>query len=126
MSLKSGPSLTGLQGGLLIQLGLAGLFIIVVNSAEVFAYGSGDADAARQPAANISDHLMLAQVTPQATYGYDGAGRTATVVYTDQTCIVHTYDAAGNRVTTTVTVAGPPATSVWGSGAWGCSKWDHP
>ena len=123
MSLKSRSSVTALKIGSLIYLGLFGSFDIAVSLSQAYAYGGGNAGAARQPVVSTSGQMMLAQVTPQATYGYDGAGRTATVVYTDKTCIVHTYDAAGNRVTTTVTKGGPPLTSVWGDGVWGCSEW---
>jgi YD repeat-containing protein len=70
--------------------------------------------------------VVLAQAAPSAVVTYDGAGRTAATLYTDQTCVVHKYDAQGNRKETTVTKADTPETSVWGSGAWGCSKWDHP
>jgi YD repeat-containing protein len=67
--------------------------------------------------------LLLAQAAPSATVKYDAAGRTATVLYTDQTCVAHKYNAQGNRTDVTVTKADTPETSVWGSGAWGCSKW---
>lgn len=65
----------------------------------------------------------FAQVTPQATYGYDAAGNTATILYTDQTCVAHTYDSAGNRTATTITKADVPETPVWGDGVWGCNEW---
>jgi YD repeat-containing protein len=74
----------------------------------------------------ISPLVILAQAAPSATVTYDGAGRTAATLYTDQTCVVHKYDAQGNRKETTVTKSDTPETSAWGSGAWGCSKWDHP
>jgi YD repeat-containing protein len=67
-----------------------------------------------------------AQAPPSAIVTYDGSGRTATVLYTDQTCVAHKYNAQGNRTDVTVTKADTPEMSVWGSGAWGCSKWDHP
>jgi YD repeat-containing protein len=70
--------------------------------------------------------LVLAQATTSATITYDGAGRTATTLYTDQTCVAHKYNAQGNRTDTVVTKASTPETSVWASGVWGCSKWDHP
>jgi len=67
-----------------------------------------------------------AQTPPSATITYDGAGRTVTTLYTDQTCVVHKYNAQGNRTDTTVTKADVPETSVWGTGSWGCSKWAPP
>lgn len=65
----------------------------------------------------------LAQITPKATYGYDTAGDTVTIVYTDQTCVVHTYDSSGNRIATSITKADVPETPVWGGGVWGCNEW---
>lgn len=65
----------------------------------------------------------LAQVTPQATYGYDASGNTATVVYTDKTCVVHTYDSSGNKTATEITKASVPETVVYGDGVWGCFEW---
>jgi YD repeat-containing protein len=64
-----------------------------------------------------------AQTPPSAMITYDGAGRIVTTLYTDQTCIAHKYNAQGNRAETVVTKADTPETSVWGTGAWGCSKW---
>ena len=64
-----------------------------------------------------------AQTPASATITYDGAGRTATTVYSDQTCVTHKYDANGNRVATTITKADVPEASVWGSGVWGCFEW---
>lgn len=64
-----------------------------------------------------------AQVTPQATYGYDVTGNTVTVVYTDQTCVVHTYDSSGNRAATDITKASVPENPVYGDGIWGCFEW---
>ncbi len=74
----------------------------------------------------IGPHPAHAQAAPSATVTYDGAGRTATVLYTDQTCVAHKYNAQGNRKETAVTKADTPETSIWASGVWGCSKWDHP
>jgi len=67
-----------------------------------------------------------AQTPPSATMTYDGAGRIVTTLYSDQTCVAHKYNAQGNRTDTVVTKADTPETSIWASGVWGCSKWDHP
>lgn len=75
---------------------------------------------------SINLSVALAQTPPSATMTYDLGGRTATGLYTDQTCVVYKYDSDGNRIAVTVTKADTPETSVWGAGAWGCSKWDHP
>ncbi len=64
-----------------------------------------------------------AQTPTSATIAYDGAGRIATTLYTDQTCVVNKYNAQGNRTDVAVTKAGTPESSVWGTGSWGCSKW---
>jgi YD repeat-containing protein len=74
-------------------------------------------------AASVINQSAHAQTPPSATITYDGAGRTATTLYTDQTCVAHKYNSQGNRTSTSVTKADTPETSVWGSGVWGCSKW---
>jgi YD repeat-containing protein len=56
-------------------------------------------------------------------YTYDLLGRVTTVQYDNGLCIAYTYDANGNRTSQTNTIAGPPATAVWGTGVWGCFKW---
>lgn len=66
---------------------------------------------------------LMAQPTPTATYGYDPSGNTTTIVYTDQTCVVHTYDSSGNRTATDITKADVPETPIWGDGVWGCNAW---
>lgn len=64
-----------------------------------------------------------AQTPPSATDTYDGAGRIATTLYSDQTCVAHKYDSQGNRTNVSVSKASTPETSVWGSGVWGCFTW---
>ena len=71
----------------------------------------------------VSLGTAFAQTPPTAAITYDGAGRVATALYTDQTCVVHKYDSQGNRTNTSVTKADTPETSVWGTGTWGCSEW---
>jgi len=103
--------------------------VIFLSSFAVLAFQGASAstrpphDTVMQGPDNAAPALLLAQATPSATVKYDGAGRTATVLYTDQTCVAHKYNAQGNRTDVTVTKADTPETSVWGSGAWGCSKW---
>lgn len=65
----------------------------------------------------------MAQTPPSAAFAYDGAGRIATTLYSDQTCVAHKYDSQGNRANLSVTKASTPETSIWGSGVWGCFKW---
>jgi YD repeat-containing protein len=63
--------------------------------------------------------------TATASYTYDAAGRIAAILFSDGTCIAHTYDANGNRTGTIITKASAPESSIWGSGVWGCFPW-HP
>jgi YD repeat-containing protein len=67
--------------------------------------------------------LLLAQSGTTATYAYDQAGRIAAILFSDGTCVANTYDAQGNKTSTTITKADTPEMSVWGSGVWGCFKW---
>jgi hypothetical protein len=73
----------------------------------------------------IGEEPARAQTPPSVNVAYDGAGRIATTLYSDQTCVVHKYNSQGNRTDTSVTKASTPETSVWGSGVWGCFPW-HP
>lgn len=110
-------------GRLLFLLGAIMAFLAIRNSD---AYGALDLRNTAREQPLVRPALIIAQASPSATYTYDRAGRTATVLYTDQTCVVQKYNAQGNRTDVAVTKADTPETSVWGSGAWGCSKWDHP
>jgi len=105
---------------------LFGLSAVALAIEDADAYGRVDMNVAapRHPL----DHQMqlFAQSTPTVTYTYDGGGRSATSLYTDQTCVVYKYDANGNRIAVAVTKADVPETNVWGSGAYGCSKWAPP
>jgi YD repeat-containing protein len=71
---------------------------------------------------------LLAVFIPVGTsaavvYTYDQLGRVTSALYDNGLCIAYSYDANGNRTSQTNTLAGPPATAVWGSGVWGCFPW---
>ena len=46
--------------------------------------------------------------TAAVSYTYDLAGRVITARYDNVACVVYNYDAAGNRLTQTNTLAGAP------------------
>jgi hypothetical protein len=71
----------------------------------------------------LSQPMALQAQTASATYTYDAAGRIAAILFSDGTCVAHTYDSNGNRTGTVITNAGAPGTSAWGSGVWGCFPW---
>ncbi len=56
-------------------------------------------------------------------YTYDLLGRVTTAQYDNGLCIAYAYDANGNRTSQFNTLAGSPATPVWGAGIWGCFAW---
>lgn len=58
---------------------------------------------------------------PTVQFGYDLAGRVASALYDDGTCVTYTYDSVGNR--TAQVNSSTIGSSIWGSGAWGCSSW---
>src|SRR5690349_14422079 len=107
-----------------VWVGPATVVALLINSPSAYSNWRERSGAE----ASMSDRavIVLAQAAPSATVTYDGAGRTATVLYTDQTCVAHKYNAQGDRKETAVTKADTPETSIWASGVWGCSKWDHP
>ena len=74
------------------------------------------------PVTAFYPNALMAQ-TASASYTYDGAGRIATILFSDGTCVAHTYDSNGNRTGTVITKSSTPETSVWGSGVWGCFTW---
>lgn len=61
--------------------------------------------------------------TTSVQYTYDQLGRVTTALYDNGTCVIYTYDAAGNRTAQTFTTSGTPTSPVWGSGVWGCFPW---
>jgi YD repeat-containing protein len=77
-------------------------------------------------ALTIATWTSLGQMPAQAAsvaYTYDLLGRVTTALYDNGTCIIYSYDAAGNRTSQTNTTGGAPVTATWGTGTWGCFKW---
>ncbi len=58
-----------------------------------------------------------------AIYTYDQVGRLTTALYDNGICVAYAYDANGNRTSQINTLAGAPASPIWGSGVWGCFLW---
>lgn len=58
-----------------------------------------------------------------ASYTYDPLGRVTTAIYDNGLCVAYVYDANGNRLSQTNTLACAPSTPTWGSGTWGCFSW---
>jgi YD repeat-containing protein len=57
-------------------------------------------------------------------YGYDALGRVTTASYDTGVCIVYKYDANGNRLSETITIAaGGSSTGVWGCFNWNGARW---
>lgn len=54
-------------------------------------------------------------------YSYDALGRVSTASYDTGVCIVYKYDAAGNRLSETITIAVSGTTGVWGCFNWNAS-----
>jgi uncharacterized protein RhaS with RHS repeats len=54
-------------------------------------------------------------------YSYDALGRVSTASYDTGVCIVYKYDAAGNRLSETITIAVSGTTGVWGCFNWNVS-----
>jgi YD repeat-containing protein len=54
-------------------------------------------------------------------YGYDALGRVTTASYDTGVCIVYKYDANGNRLSETITIATTGTTGVWGCFNWNAS-----
>lgn len=72
----------------------------------------------------LAGAIFLSSSTATAAsvaYTYDSAGRVATALYDNGTCLVYTYDATGNR-TSQVLQSGSPLTPTWGTGIYGCFK----
>jgi YD repeat-containing protein len=68
-------------------------------------------------------YAMPSSFGASADYHYDRDGRIRTALYSNGVCVVYDYDANGNRTSQTISQAGTPELSQWGSGAWGCFKW---
>jgi YD repeat-containing protein len=87
------------------------------------AYAPNDFRVDASEGASKARSLRVAQATASVTYTYDAAGRIVTKVFSDGTCVIHTYSADGNRTATDITKSSTPETSVWGTGVWGCFPW---
>lgn len=79
------------------------------------------------PRAALAACLMVSASSASAQmvirYTYDRAGRATTALYDNGTCVIYAYDANGNRTARTILPAGPPNTSTWGTGIFGCFYW---